>query len=84
MFTFLQEMRFGRIDQFRELHGKLSMPTTFLWGEDDPTFPVDEARAMASQFPNVAGFQTLPGAKLFLQEEFPDAVAAWLTEFLNG
>ena len=82
MFTFLKQMRFGRIDQFRELHGTLSMPAAFLWGEDDPTFPVDEARAMASQFPNVAGFQTLPGAKLFLQEEYPGAVAAWLTEFL--
>lgn len=82
MFTFLKQMRFDRIDQFRELHGKLSMPTAFLWGEDDPTFPVDRARAMASQFPNVAGFQTLPKAKLFLQEEYPDAVTAWLTEFL--
>ena len=84
MFMFLKQMGFDRIDQFRELHGKLSMPAAFLWGEDDPTFPVDEARAMASQFRNVAGFQTLPGAKLFLQEEYPGAVAAWLTEFLDG
>ena len=82
MVTFLKQMRFDRIDQFRELHGKLSMPTAFLWGEDDPTFPVEGARAMASQFPNVFDFQVLPGAKLFLQEEFPDAVAGWLTEFL--
>jgi pimeloyl-ACP methyl ester carboxylesterase len=82
MFRFLMEMRFGRIDQFRELHGKLTMPTAFLWGEDDPTFPVEQARAMASQFPDVTEFLTLPGAKLFVQEEFPDAVAGWLTEFL--
>ena len=82
MFRFLTEMRFDRIDQFRDLHGKLSMPTAFLWGEDDPTFPVEEARAMAAQFPNVTGFEALPGAKLFLQEEYPDAVAGWLTEFL--
>lgn len=82
MFRFLMEMRFGRIDQFRELHGKLSMPVSFLWAEDDPTFPVEAARAMASQFPNVVDFRTLPGAKLFLQEEFPEAVSGWLTEFL--
>ena len=82
MSRFLMEMRFERIDQFRVLHGKLSMPTAFLWGEDDPTFPVEEARAMASQFPNVVQFRTLADAKLFLQEEYPDAVAAWLTEFL--
>ncbi len=82
MFRFLMQMRFDRIDQFRQLHGKLSMPTAFLWGEDDPTFPVEDARAMASQFPNVVDFETLPGAKLFLQEEYPNAVAGWLTEFL--
>ena len=83
MFRFLIEMRFDRIDEFRELHGRLSMPTTFLWGDDDPTFPVEVARAMASQLPNVADFKTLPGAKLFVQEEFPEAVAAWLEEFLT-
>src|SRR3989304_2992027 len=83
MFTFLVHMRFDRIDQFRELHGMLSMPTTFLWGEDDPTFPVHEAREMASQFPNVLEFRALPGAKLFLQEEYPEAVADWLTGFLG-
>ena len=83
MFTFLVHMRFDRIDQFRELHEMLSMPTAFLWGEDDPTFPVHEARKMASQLPNVFEFRTLPGAKLFLQEEYPDAVAGWLTEFLG-
>jgi len=82
MFTFLVQMRFDRLDQFRQLHGMLSMPTAFLWGEDDPTFPVHAAREMASQFPNVLEFRTLPGAKLFLQEEYPDAVAGWLTEFL--
>jgi pimeloyl-ACP methyl ester carboxylesterase len=82
MFTFLLQMKFDRIDQFRELHGMLSMPTAFLWAEDDPTFPVRRAREMATQFPNVVEFRTLPGAKLFLQEEYPDAVAGWLTEFL--
>lgn len=84
MFTFLKEMRFERIDEFRELHGKLPMPVAFLWAEDDPTFPVEVARAMATQFPNVVEFKTLPGARLFLQEEFPEAVAGWLTEFLRS
>lgn len=82
MFRFLVQMSFDRIDEFRELHQRLSMPTAFFWGEDDPTFPIEEAREMASQFPNVVNFESLPGAKLFLQEEYPDAVAGWLTEFL--
>jgi pimeloyl-ACP methyl ester carboxylesterase len=84
MFTFLKQMQFERIDQFRELHGNLSMPTSFLWAEDDPTFPIGRAREMASQFPSVTEFRALPGAKLFIQEEFPDAVAGWLKEFLAG
>ncbi len=84
MFTFLKRMKFSRIDQFRELHGRLSMPVAFLWGEDDPTFPVGLARAMASQFPNVAGFETLPRAKVFLHEEYPESVAAWLNRFLGS
>jgi hypothetical protein len=27
--------------------------------------------------------RTLRGAKLFVQEEYPEAVAGWLTEFLG-
>lgn len=84
MFTFLKQMKFSRIDQFRELHGRLSMPVAFLWGEDDPTFPVGLARRMASRFPNVVGFETLPRGKVFLHEEFPAAVAAWLNRLLGS
>jgi pimeloyl-ACP methyl ester carboxylesterase len=75
-------MRFDRIDQFRELHGRPSTPTAFLRAEDDPTFLSRPLARWLSKFPNVIEFQALPGAKLFLQEESPDAVAGWLTEFL--
>jgi pimeloyl-ACP methyl ester carboxylesterase len=84
MFRFLEQMKFERIDQFAGLHGKLSMPVAFLWASADPTFPVETARAMASQFPNVAHFRTIENAKLFVHEEQPAAVAAWLMEFLTG
>lgn len=36
---FMMLMKFDRLDQLRELHGKLSMPVAFLWGADDPTSP---------------------------------------------
>ena len=84
MFTFLDEMKFKRIDEFAALHGELSIPVSFLWGEDDPTFPLARARKMAAQFPNVAGFKTARRAKLFFYEEQPDAAASWLAEFLGG
>jgi pimeloyl-ACP methyl ester carboxylesterase len=81
---FLRQMKFERLDRFRELHGKLSMPVAFVWGATDPTFPEPIARAMMPQFPNVAGFWSIPRAKLFIQEEFPDQVAARVVEFLTA
>lgn len=84
MFVFLQQMKFARLDRFRELHGQLTMPVGFLWAADDPTFPEATARAMASQFPNVINFWSIPNAKLFVQEERPDAVAELAIKFLTG
>lgn len=72
---FLVQMKFARLDRFAELHARLAMPVSFLWGDADPTFPIGRARAMASQFPNVAGFHAIAGGKLLVQEEFPDDLA---------
>jgi haloalkane dehalogenase len=84
MFQFLMQMKFERLDRFRELHGKLSMPVAFVWGAADPTFPEPTARAMASQFPHVASFASIPNGKLFVHEEQPDTVARLVIEFLTG
>ena len=84
MALFLVQMKFERLDRFRELHGTLSMPVAFLWGAADPTFPEAAARAMASQFPNVAHFWAIPRAKLLVHEEQPDTVVKLLIEFLTG
>jgi len=84
MVRFLVSMKFERLDRFSELHGKLSMPVAFLWGAADPTFPEKTARAMASQFPNVVHFWSIPKGKLFVHEEQPDAVTKLVIEFLTG
>jgi haloalkane dehalogenase len=81
---FLREMKFRRLDEFGRLHGELALPTLFVWGADDPTFPVARARGMLRQFPNAAGFHELPEAKLFVYEERPDEVAALLASFLDA
>jgi len=82
LITFLRQMRFTRLDRFRELHAQLVMPVGFIWGAADPTFPEPLARAMASQFPNVVGFWSIPRGKLFVQEEQPETVARLLGELL--
>jgi pimeloyl-ACP methyl ester carboxylesterase len=81
---FLVLMNLSRVDEFTELHKKLTMPTAFVWGEDDPTFEVESAREMAKQFPNVVSFTTVPKAKLFLHEEFVEETLRPAVEFLTG
>jgi pimeloyl-ACP methyl ester carboxylesterase len=81
---FLVTMDFRRVDEFKELHGKLIMPVAFVWAADDPAFPEEYARQMATQFPNVAQFTSIPKAKLFMHEEFPEHVLQSVIEFLTS
>jgi pimeloyl-ACP methyl ester carboxylesterase len=81
---FLRRMKFARLDEFETLHRQLDMPTLFIWGADDPTFPEPAARAMIGQFPKVAGFHTIPNAKLFFYEEHPLEVARLIDAFLSA
>jgi pimeloyl-ACP methyl ester carboxylesterase len=72
---FLIAMNFKRIDEFKELHRKLTMPVSFVWGASDPTFPESQAREMAKQFPNTVRFTTIRDGKLFMHEEYPERVS---------
>jgi pimeloyl-ACP methyl ester carboxylesterase len=76
-------MKFARLDEFQRLHRELTLPTLFVWGADDPTFPVARAREMVGQFPNPAGFHEVRDAKLFLHEEHPQEVADHIARFLT-
>jgi haloalkane dehalogenase len=84
MSRFLACMKFARIDEFKELHRRLTMPVAFIWGAADPTFPETIARAMVAQFPHVAHFWSIPKGKLLVHEEQPDTVAELLIRFLTG
>jgi haloalkane dehalogenase len=81
---FLRRMKFVRLDEFKELHQQLTMPTLFIWGANDPTFPERRAREMVGQFPNVAGFHAVANAKLLVYEEHPQEVARLIDGFLSG
>lgn len=80
---FLRRMKFSRLDEFHRLHEELTLPTLFVWGADDPTFPEAQAREMARRFPNVAGFHEVKNAKLFVYEEHPEEVARHIEQFLT-
>ncbi|MBI3782314.1 MAG: alpha/beta hydrolase [Deltaproteobacteria bacterium] len=84
LLRFLRNMKFARLDEFKDLHRQLDMPTLFLWGADDAIFPEVHARAMVEQFPQVAGFHSIAKAKLFFYEEQPLQVAQQIEEFARS
>ncbi len=81
---FLDGWDFDLLDYFDRLHAGIDMPTLLIWGEDDPTFPVEEAEKMAIQFPHSEEVKRIPGAGLFVQEEKPLEVSRALVAFFLG
>ncbi len=58
-----------------DIHQRLDVPVALVWGEHDPFFPVDRARAMVNELPD-AQLTVVAGASLFSHEEAPAEVAA--------
>jgi len=83
MTRYLGGLYWDAVDELRQKHAQLRMPVLLVWGEDDPTFPVALARAMTRQFAN-ARLVAIPGAKLLVHEEKPDAVTQAVMPFLAG
>jgi pimeloyl-ACP methyl ester carboxylesterase len=67
----------------RYLTGLTWEPVLLLWGADDPTFPLSQARTMLRQIAH-ARLVEIPGAKLLAHEEKPAEVARATLEFLAG
>lgn len=73
----------AHVDPLAETHRNLTMPTLLIWGEDDPFFPVDSARAMTSQFAGPTQFEVVSNAKLLVHEEHPQRFAELSRQFLG-
>jgi haloalkane dehalogenase len=58
------------------------VPVRFVWGSDDPFFPLEKARVMVRQYA-AAELVEIPGAKLFAHEDHPRIFAAHADEFLR-
>ncbi len=65
------------------IHGRLDVPVQLVWGDKDPFFPVERAKAMVAEFPN-AKIDVIEGAGLFSHEERPQEVAQALLPTLVG
>jgi pimeloyl-ACP methyl ester carboxylesterase len=75
------DMRF--VTELADIHRRLDVPVRLVWGDRDPFFPVDRARAMVDTFPN-ATIEILEGVGLFSHEEAPAEVAQALLPTLTG
>lgn len=69
------------VTDLAELHTQIDVPVGLVWGDQDPFFPVANARQMVATFAD-ASLVEIPGAGLFSHEEAPDAVAEALLTVL--
>jgi len=79
----VRDLDFAVIDRLTEAHARIRAPVLCIWGSDDPFFPVPKARQMLKQFGGSTEFIEIPGAKLFVHEDHPDAFAAEASAFLS-
>jgi pimeloyl-ACP methyl ester carboxylesterase len=69
-------------DWMRAAHAAIAAPVLFVWGDADPIFPIDKARAMLGQLAGGASLEAIPGGKCFVHEERPAEFAAHAVPFL--
>lgn len=81
-FALLQHFDVQDLKTLRRLHAETTAPVQLVWGEDDPWFPLEGARAMLDQFPGGAELEVIPGGKLFAHEEHADTFARHARRFL--
>ena len=66
-----------------DVHRRLDVPVQLVWGDQDPFFPIAQAREMVGTFPD-AELTVIEGAGLFFHEERPAEVARALLPTLTG
>lgn len=81
---FLKSMDWDECDKLQEVHKKISARVDCIWGEEDPFFPVAEAKLMFAQFPNRGEFVTVTKAKLLPYAEYPEEAAMHIMRFTKA
>ena len=71
------------VEDLPAVHRRIEVPVQLVWGDKDPFFPVERARAMVAEFPD-ARIEVVEGAGLFSHEERPADVARALLPTLTG
>lgn len=79
----LRSLDMHYVTELPAIHARIDVPVKLVWGDRDPFFPVERAKAMVNEFPN-ATIDVLPDIGLFSHEEAPAAVAASLLPTLTA
>lgn len=80
---FLRGWNWSLLDQMADReHKEIIEPVLMIWGEDDPTFPVERAEEMVKQFPH-AELRRVAKACVFVHEDQPQEVSRLILEFLD-
>ncbi len=79
----LRSFDVDHVTQLGSLHAKIDVPVRMVWGDQDPFFPLAQAKEMVGTFPD-AELTVIEGAGLFSHEERPAEVAEALRPTLTG
>lgn len=79
---YLRGIDWDLIDSLNDVHQKLQCPVHFVWGKEDQTFPLKEARRMAANIPTCESFTEIDNACFLLHEERPKLVASAILKAL--
>ncbi|NUP10482.1 MAG: alpha/beta hydrolase [Polyangiaceae bacterium] len=79
----LRKLHKGLLDEVARAHRTIRAPVQLIWGTDDPFFPIEKARAMASTFHTPASFVEIPGGKVFPHEDHAEVFARHANDFLR-
>ena len=78
----LQTLDLELIDRLGEVDARIRAPVHFIWGADDPYFPLARLKPTLPQFGGGASLAVIPSGKLYAHEEFPAQFADEARAFL--
>lgn len=80
----LKAVDFSFVDTLVDVHARIAAPVQLVWGTRDPFFPIALARRMVREFTSGgAELVEIAGARLFPQEDHPEAFVAAVLPFLQ-
>lgn len=80
----LKAVDFSFVDTLVDVHARIAAPVQLVWGTRDPFFPIAKARHMIREFTGGgAELVEIAGARLFPQEDHPEAFVGAVLPFLE-